>query len=92
MNNGYVGYDYDYNTGKYFPNVKLHSQDDLNLLANNGNLYGGGFGDKAWAVNTNVEMYGGTIRHSLYGGGEIASVGFATMKIDEGVVKEPWQP
>lgn len=88
MNNGYVGYDYDYNTGKYFPNVKLHSQDDLNLLANNGNLYGGGFGDKAWAVNTNVEMYGGTIRHSLYGGGEIASVGFATMKIDEGVIKE----
>ena len=88
MNNGYVGYDYDYNTGKYFPNVKLHSQDDLNLLANNGNLYGGGFGDKAWAVNTNVEMYGGTIRHSLYGGGEIASVGFATMKVDDGVVKE----
>ncbi|MBO7247897.1 MAG: hypothetical protein J6V02_06090, partial [Bacteroidaceae bacterium] len=88
MNNGYVGYDYDYNTGKYFPNVKLHSQDDLNLLANNDNLYGGGFGDKAWAVNTNVEMYGGTIRHSLYGGGEIASVGFATMKIDEGVIKE----
>lgn len=88
MNNGYVGYDYDYNTGKYLPNVKLHSQDDLNLLANNGNLYGGGFGDKAWAVNTNVEMYGGTIRHSLYGGGEIASVGFATMKIDEGVIKE----
>lgn len=88
MNNGYVGYDYDYNTGEYFPNVKLHSQDDLNLLANNGNLYGGGFGDKAWAVNTNVEMYGGTIRHSLYGGGEIASVGFATMKIDEGVIKE----
>lgn len=88
MNNGYVGYDYDYNTGKYFPNVKLHSQDDLNLLANNGNLYGGGFGDKAWAVKTNVEMYGGTIRHSLYGGGEIASVGFATMKVDEGVIKE----
>lgn len=88
MNNGYVGYDYDYNTGKYFPNVKLHSQDDLNLLANNGNLYGGGFGDKAWVVNTNVEMYGGTIRHSLYGGGEIASVGFATMKVDDGVVKE----
>ncbi len=88
MNNGYVGYDYDYKTEKYFPNVKLHSQDDLNLLANNGNLYGGGFGDEAWTVNTQVTMYGGKIRHSLYGGGEIASVGFAPMKVDDGVVKE----
>lgn len=79
MNNGYVGYDYDYSTSQYTPNIKINSQDIKNLLKENGNLYGGGYGEGAWTKNSNVVMYGGTVRNSLYGGGEIASIGRATM-------------
>ena len=82
MNNGYVGYDYNANTSSYYPKLAINSSDVSNLLKENGNMYGGGYGEGAITLHSNVNMYDGVIRNALYGGGEIASVGYAkTLKI-----------
>ena len=44
-------------------------------LQEHGNLFGSGFDDGSYADNTEVSVYGGYIRNSVYGGGEIAAVG-----------------
>ena len=78
MYNGYIGYRYHAaasKNNKYQPELKLNADDEANLLSENGNLYGAGFGEGAVVMNTQVRLYGGTIRNGLYGGGEIASVG-----------------
>lgn len=78
MYNGYIGYRYypgAEENNKYQPELKLNADDEANLLSENGNLYGAGFGEGAVVMNTRVRLYGGTIRNGLYGGGEIASVG-----------------
>lgn len=81
MYNGYIGYRYDATStatneeDKYLPELKLNADDEANLLSENGNLYGAGFGEGAVVMNTRVRLYGGTIRNGLYGGGEIAAVG-----------------
>ncbi len=46
------------------------------------NIFGGGYGEGAYTLNTNVIMNGGTVAKSLYGGGEIASVGLAKVLVD----------
>lgn len=53
----------------------------------NGNVFGGGFGPAARVLKTSVNIYGGTIWNSLYGGGEIAAVGIGYMDppVDERV-------
>ena len=81
MANGYVGY--KYSDGKYVENVDLKSKDD-NLLLENGNLYGAGYGEGATVDKSEVYLYDGTIRNGLYGGGEIASVGIGTTKLVDG--------
>lgn len=79
MNNGYVGY-------RYFKDATEHYQEKLddetakdgvgrNYLIEHGNLFGSGFDDGSYADYTNVKVYGGVIRNSVYGGGEIAAVG-----------------
>lgn len=78
MYNGYIGYRYHADAtenNKYQPELKLNADDEANLLSENGNLYGAGFGEGAVVMNTQVRLYGGTIRNGLYGGGEIAAVG-----------------
>ena len=40
-----------------------------------GNAFGGGYDDKSLVDYTNIKMWGGIIRSSMYGGGEIATVG-----------------
>lgn len=78
MYNGYIGYRYHADApedNKYQPELKLNADDEANLLIENGNLYGAGFGEGAVVMNTQVRLYGGTIRNGLYGGGEIAAVG-----------------
>ena len=81
MYNGYIGYRYDATStatneeDKYLPELKLNADDEANLLSENGNLYGAGFGEGAVVMNTQVRLYGGIIRNGLYGGGEIAAVG-----------------
>ena len=82
MNNGYIGY-------RYFENVDEgadHYQEKLddetakdgvgrNYLIEHGNLFGGGYDDGSYTDYTNVKVYGGVIRNSVYGGGEIAAIG-----------------
>ena len=88
MYNGYIGYRYDATStatneeDKYLPELKLNNDDEANLLSENGNLYGAGFGEGAVVMNTQVRLYGGTIRNGLYGGGEIAAVGYGERNDD----------
>jgi len=72
INNGYVGYKYV--NGSYVANVDYKTDGD-DILVENGNAFGGGYGEGAYVLNTNVEVYDGIIRNGLYGGGEIAAVG-----------------
>ena len=46
-----------------------------NSLIEHGNLFGSGFDDGSYVDNTDVSLYGGYVRNSVYGGGEIAAVG-----------------
>lgn len=46
------------------------------------NIFGGGFGEGAYTLSSKVYMNGGTVTKSLYGGGEIASVGSAKVLVD----------
>ncbi len=50
-----------------------------NSLYEAGSLYGGGYIDNSSVDVSNVTMYGGQVRTSVFGGGEIAAVGRAVM-------------
>ena len=50
-----------------------------NSLFEAGSLYGGGYIDNSSVDVSNVTMYGGQVRNSVFGGGEIAAVGRAVM-------------
>ena len=50
---------------------------DLEL---SGNVFGGGYVANSYVDSTTINMYGGTVRGSLYGGGEIGPIGRGTMK------------
>ena len=82
LNNGHVGYVYEYNetAGKYEYVEKLNDEtwtDHIgeNRLLGSGNIFGGGYIDNSSVDFTNVKMYGGYVRNSLFGGGEIAAIG-----------------
>lgn len=45
-----------------------------------GNLYGGGYDDNSNVDESHVTVYGGKIRNSVYGGGEIATIGRGSTK------------
>ncbi|MBR4730289.1 MAG: T9SS type A sorting domain-containing protein, partial [Prevotella sp.] len=74
MNNGHIGYKYVEATGRYVENLD-YDNDTRKLLKQNGNLFGAGYGEGATVDHTVVTLYDGTIRNSLYGGGEISAVG-----------------
>lgn len=83
IHNGHVGYKYYAKEGEeatYHENIELVAGSGDELLKENGNAFGGGYGEGATVDTTNVILYGGVIRNSLYGGGEIASVGRAEME------------
>jgi len=61
----------------FLPNVDYLETDD-NLLIENGNAFGGGYGEGASVDKTIVTLYDGIIRNGLYGGGEIAAIGRGT--------------
>ena len=91
INNGYIGYYYDATDSKY--KEKLHDEtwsDGVgeNRLEDCGNAFGGGYDDLSSVDYTNVKMYGGIIRNSLHGGGEIATIGRGTTKQSSGVVRD----
>ncbi|MBO4907584.1 MAG: hypothetical protein J5486_11250 [Bacteroidaceae bacterium] len=85
INNGYIGYlfentqnkDYPYFRSHYIENVTEKTANDLDL---SGNAFGGGYIVNSYVDNTNIKMYGGTIRGSLYGGGEVGPIGGGTTK------------
>ncbi len=82
---GYIGYKYiapstAEGEGTYEPNIKISSIDELNLLDDNGNLYGGGYDEGGFVHNSYVNIYGGVVRNSVYGGGEIAAIGEGEME------------
>jgi len=54
-----------------------------NSLLEAGSLYGGGYIDNSSVDVSNVTMYGGQVRNSIFGGGEIAAVGRAVMNNNE---------
>lgn len=78
INNGYIGYNCTVpdgsNTGTYMPNLDEKTVGD-NGLEYNGNAFGGGYGEGASTDFTEVTLWNGTIRNSLFGGGEIAAIG-----------------
>ena len=91
LNNGFIGYrhfsskpttdtDLDYvQGGSDYYQEKLHDEtwsgDGTNRLNDSGCIFGGGYIDNSSVDVTNVKMYGGHVRNSLFGGGEIAAVG-----------------
>ena len=64
-------YDETWTFDKEHPNPA----DGVGRLADGGNVFGGGYTDNATADNTVVTVYGGHIRNSVYGGGEVAAIG-----------------
>ena len=83
INNGYIGYRYK-NTSEtevpkyeYVPELDDQTPNAIELA---GNAFGGGYVINSFVDNANVTMYGGTVRGSLYGGGELGPVGRGTMK------------
>ena len=76
INNGYVGYRYE--NGIFNEEVNDRTAVDgigLGLLKEAGNAFGSGYADGSDTDHANVWLYGGKIRNSLYGGGEIGVVG-----------------
>ena len=87
INNGYIGYVYnpdgtdDPETDideHYEEKINDETWEDgvgLNRLLDSGCVFGAGYVDNSNVDFTNVYLYGGTIRNSVFGGGEIAAVG-----------------
>lgn len=50
-------------------------EDGKDRLLDAGSVFGGGYTDNATADNTIVTVWGGHIRNSVYGGGEVAAIG-----------------
>ena len=91
LNKGFIGYrhfssvpttdtDLDYiQVGSDYYQEKLHDEtwsgDGTNRLYDSGCVFGGGYIDNSSVDVANVKMYGGVVRNSLFGGGEIAAIG-----------------
>ncbi len=91
VNNGYIGYVYNASgtdnastvgiDEHYEQKIGDETFDDGNGPGNNqrliqaGNVFGSGYADHSNADFTGVYLYGGVVRNSVYGGGEIGTVG-----------------
>ena len=77
--------------GYYEEKINDETQSDgigRNNLEDCGNVFGGGYDDLSSSDFTNVKMYGGLVRNSMHGGGEIATVGRGKTKATTGVVRD----
>ena len=89
MYNGYIGYEYmelskgSEPIGDYKPVLDLDDDLAIREFEDEGNIYGAGFGEGAVVINTRVNLYGGHVRNSIYGGGEIAAVGKGVVADDK---------
>ena len=83
INNGYIGYRYKNTSETAVPNYEYVPELDdntPNAIELAGNAFGGGYVINSFVDSTHVTMYGGTVRGSLYGGGELGPIGRGTMK------------
>ena len=95
MNNGYVGYDYKglktVGNNKYevfepkLNNETVAGTEGVGQLKDYGSVFGAGYDDKSSSDFTDIKIYGGEIRGSLYGGGEISTVGRGRTSILSGL-------
>lgn len=58
-----------------YSNPSASARDSLDRLTDSGNVFGGGYSDNAIADFSRVNINGGHIRNSVYGGGEVAAIG-----------------
>ena len=83
INNGYVGYRYK-NTATsgaaVYEYVEELDDQKPNAIELAGNAFGGGYVVNSYVDHANVTMYGGTLRGSLYGGGEVGPIGRGASK------------
>ena len=68
-------YEAKINDETYFNKMPPYNWKGKNSLEEAGCLFGGGYIDNSTVDSTNVTVYGGQIRNSLFGGGEIAAIG-----------------
>ena len=78
VNNGYIGYFYDADSKEYAAKVDDETWSDhvgKDRLSDCGNVFGGGYDDNSSVDESFVTIWGGVIRNSVFGGGEIATIG-----------------
>ena len=96
INNGYIGYRFDgsdpttFQASDYAEELDDWDNNDpekrKNGLLNSGNVFGGGYVANSYTENSNVHVYNGMVRGSVYGGGEIGIIGRGTVKTVSGEV------
>jgi hypothetical protein len=81
INNAYIGYTYDTDSKKYIEKLDDETYYENGVYAGDGrlvdcgNAYGGGYDDNSSVDVSNITMWNGVIRNSVFGGGEIATIG-----------------
>ena len=83
LRNGYIGYTYNSN-GQYEEKINDETWTDhvgKDRLSDCGNLFGGGYDDNSSVDYTNVTVWGGVVRNSVFGGGEIATIGRGKVRV-----------
>ncbi len=70
LNNGYIGY--RYKNKEYVEELDDQKPNDIDQA---GNIFGGGYVVNSYVDNTQIDMYGGQVRGSLFGGGEVGPIG-----------------
>ena len=84
INNGYIGYRYkNIAPAGQAPDYQyVEELDDktANAIERAGNAFGGGYVVNSYVDVANLKMYGGTVRGSLYGGGEVGPIGRGTIR------------
>jgi len=85
INNGYIGYRYkdlaaEGSGASNWQYVEELDDQKPNAIERAGNAFGGGYVVNSYVDVANVKMYGGTLRGSLYGGGEVGPVGRGTVR------------
>ena len=85
INNGYIGYRYknlaaEGSGASNWQYVEELDDQKPNAIERAGNAFGGGYVVNSYVDVANVNMYGGTLRGSLYGGGEVGPIGRGTVR------------
>ena len=78
LNNGYIGYVYNTTTNDYEEKLNDETWTDHigeNRLSDCGNVFGGGYDDNSSVDESHIYVWGGIVRNSVFGGGEIATIG-----------------